>query len=65
MRVDMDDMLGQCPDECPYADVEVCHESIGSADGVALVRVAVSCGHMAVCRHRLSRLIGGDRVGDD
>lgn len=60
MRVDIDSGLGGCPDECPYALVDVDHEEIRSSEGVAVVYVKVDCVHRPVCRHRRSGLPEGN-----
>lgn len=52
MRVDIDDNLDGCPDECPYADIRTEGEVMSGVDGAAAVFVTISCGHQSVCRHR-------------
>lgn len=64
MRVETDDLLAGCPDECPYAAIEVHSEEARCTDGVCAVFVTVSCVHRPVCRHRAGGN-GGARVGDD
>lgn len=60
MKVDIENMVGECPSPCPHARISVEHDVARGYDGAAAVFVAVSCDHYAVCRIRTEREDGDD-----
>lgn len=52
MRVDVDDMIAGCPDECPHAVIEVSQDVVHGIGGATAVFVSVRCEHYPVCRIR-------------